>query len=178
MIYKYFSRSVRKNILLHAHSDNKSLHNNIAQTWNSLTMEIKSISNKHHFKKTVQKLFYQISSLFYLYFYLFITFLVIFIISVSFFTLVSEFYNVTSISAPLDALPKWTFVCCRDPSQRQLCHTSCDGGIYQLITFYTFLCLLYICVVVKIHQLLSLLLIFARVLKREISAIINSLVKN
>ena len=58
MIYKYFSRSVRKNILLHAHSDNKSLHNNIAQTWNSLTMEIKSISNKHHFKKTVQKLFY------------------------------------------------------------------------------------------------------------------------
>ena len=108
-------------------------------------MEINSISNKHHFKKTVQKLFYLISGLFY--FYLFLLFGLFYHLFVIF---QSEFYNGTSIFCRLVCPSKMKICLLSRSLQRQLCQSSCDEGIYQLITFYTFLRLLYICVVVKI----------------------------
>ena len=55
-INKYFVRTPRNNFILDCHSDEKSTHNILAQTWNKLPSNIKTISNPATFKMHLQKL--------------------------------------------------------------------------------------------------------------------------
>ena len=55
-INKSFVRTPRNNFILDCHSDEKSIHNILAQTWNKLPSNIKTISNPATFKMHLQKL--------------------------------------------------------------------------------------------------------------------------